>query len=289
MVLGFLAAIAAAFCYGIASVLQAIGARRTESSEGIDPRLLVRLLGQPHFVIGSALDVIGFMLALVALHSLPLYVVQVAIAANLAVSAVLAAKVMHARLSSTEWLAVGAVTVGLALVGVSAGEEGPVHASGTFRWSLVAGSIGVVALSLAAGRMTGSRGAAALGFVSGLGFGIVSLAGRVLVDIHPLSLLADGAFWGLAIGGLVGFLVHAVALQRGSVTTATVGVVLGETIVPVLVGVWLLGDTTRPGFVPVAVFGFLVAMAGALVLSRFGELEPTGDEPVTALPLRAES
>ena len=271
---GFLAAVLAAFCYGIASVLQAIGARRTEASEGIDPRLLKRLLSQPHFLFGSLLDVVGFLLALIALHSLPLYVVQVAIAANLAVSAVMAARILHAALSPTEWAAVAAVTAGLAMVGLSAGEEGPVQAGHTFRWSLVAASVGVIALSIAAGRITGSRGAAALGLMSGLGFGIVSLAGRVLVDVSPLSLLRNGAFYALAISGIVGFLVHAVALQRGSVTTATVGVVLGETIVPVLIGGLILGDTTRPGYAPVALVGFIVAMVGALELSRFGELEP---------------
>ena len=72
----------------------------------------------------------------------------------------------------------------------------------------------------------------------------------------------------------MGFLLHAVALQRGSVATATVGVVLGETILPVVIGVVMLGDTTRQGYVPVAAFGFMLALVGALMLSRFGELEP---------------
>ena len=271
---GFLAAVLAAFCYGIATVLQAIGARRIAASEGIDPRLLGRLLAQPQFLIGSLLDVVGFLLALIALHSLPLYVVQVAIAANLAVSAVVAARVLNAALSSAEWVAVGAVTAGLAMVGLSAGEEGPVQAGHGFRWGLLAASVALIAVSLASGRLTGGRGAAILGLLSGLGFGIVSLAGRVLVDVSPAALVVDGAFWALAVSGIVGFLVHAVALQRGSVTTATVGVVLGETIMPVLIGGLVLGDTTRPGYAPVAFIGFLLAMGGALELSRFGELEP---------------
>lgn len=274
MAIGLLAALGAAVCYGVGSVLQAVGARRTAAAVGIDPRLLVRLLGQSTFVIGSLLDVVGFILALVALRSLPLYVVQATIASNLAVSAVLAAKVMHARLANVEWAGVVAATLGLGLLGLSSGEQGPVEAGHVFRWGLVIASIGVIGLGIAAGGLAGARGAAALGFVSGLGFGIVSLAGRVLIDLTPAHLWRDGAMWALVVAGAVGFLLHAVALQRGSVATATVGVVLGETILPVAIGIVLLGDTTRSGFVPVAVVGFLLAVVGALTLSRFGELEP---------------
>jgi hypothetical protein len=48
-------------------------------------------------------------------------------------------------------------------------------------------------------------------------------------------------------------------------------VVVGETAIPAVVGILVLGDHTRPGFAPVAVLGFLLAVAGALALSRFGE------------------
>jgi hypothetical protein len=37
------------------------------------------------------------------------------------------------------------------------------------------------------------------------------------------------------------------------------------------VGIVVLGDHTRPGFVPVATAGFLLAVTSALALSRFGE------------------
>lgn len=288
MAIGLIAALGAAICYGVGSVLQAVGARRTAAAVGIDPRLLVRLLGQGPFVMGSLLDVVGFGLSLVALRSLPLYVVQATIASNLAVSAVLASRVMRARLAPAEWRGVVAATVGLALLGLSAGEQGPVEAGHLFRWGLVVASIAVIALAIVAGGIHGSRGAAALGFVSGLGFGVVSLAGRVLVDLSPAHLWRNGALWALAISGAVGFLVHAVALQRGSVATATVGVVLGETILPVCIGIVVLGDTTRHGYVPVAVAGFLLALTGALALSRFGEIE-TPDVADTAVrpPLSA--
>jgi hypothetical protein len=36
----------------------------------------------------------------------------------------------------------------------------------------------------------------------------------------------------------------------------------------------VLGDQIRSGFAPVAVAGFVVALAGALLLTRFGEAVP---------------
>jgi hypothetical protein len=40
-----------------------------------------------------------------------------------------------------------------------------------------------------------------------------------------------------------------------------------------VIGLLLLGDHARPGWLPVAAAGFAVAVAGALALARFGELE----------------
>jgi hypothetical protein len=69
-------------------------------------------------------------------------------------------------------------------------------------------------------------------------------------------------------------LFYASALQRGSVTTATAMMVIGETVLPSLVGVAALGDRTKPGFALVAIAGFSLAVAAALALARFGEPSP---------------
>ena len=59
---------------------------------------------------------------------------------------------------------------------------------------------------------------------------------------------------------------------------------MAETLVPSVVGVIVLGDGTRPGLVWLAVLGFVVAIAGALMLARFGELAPEDEargRPIT--------
>ncbi|MCW2944706.1 MAG: integral rane protein [Actinoallomurus sp.] len=271
MIWSLLGAIAAAVCFGVASVMQAVAARSAPAGEGVDLRLLVRLVGQVPFVAGLGLDLLGFLAELVALRSLPLFVVQAAVAANLAVTAVVAARVLHTRLSAREWIAVAAVCAGLAMLGLASGHENPAAVGLRFRFVLL-GCVAVIGVAgIVVGRIRGEAGSVALGLVAGLGFGFVAIGARVLTSLSPLDLLRDPAAYVVASGGLVAFVFFATALQRGSVTTTTAAVVVAETVVPALIGVLLLGDRTRHGFEWVAVVGFLMAVAGALVLARFGE------------------
>jgi drug/metabolite transporter (DMT)-like permease len=271
LLLSLLGAIAAAVCFGVATVLQAVAARSAPAGEGVDPRLLVGLLRRLPFVLGTCLDLLGFVAELAALRSLPLFVVQAAIAANLAVTAVVAVRVLHVRLTGAEWAAVAAVCVGLAMLGLSSGHEHPAHVSLRFRFLLL-GFVAVVAVGgMSAGRLRGQARSAALGMAAGLGFGFVAIGARVITSLSPLDLLGDPATYAVAGGGLVGLLFFATALQRGSVTTTTGAVVVAETLIPAVIGVFLLGDGTRQGFGWVAVAGFVLAVAGALALTRFGE------------------
>ena len=91
MLPALLTAFAAALCYGVGSVLQAVAARSTESVEGLDPRILVRLVRSWRYLVGVGLDGLGFVLSLVAVRALPLFVVQAVVASFLAVTAVLGA------------------------------------------------------------------------------------------------------------------------------------------------------------------------------------------------------
>jgi hypothetical protein len=53
--------------------------------------------------------------------------------------------------------------------------------------------------------------------------------------------------------------------------------VVAETVIPSAIGLAFLGDRIRPGYEVVAGIGLLVAIGGAVALSRLGEL-PEEDE-----------
>lgn len=282
--MGMVAALGAAVCFGVASVLQAVATRATApgTGSGVDARLLVRAARQWKYIAGLGLDAAGFVLELVALRSLPIYTVGAALAASLAVTALAASRMLGVRLSGREWGAVAAVCGGLALLGLSSGGEGHAHGSDALRWATLGAAAVVLALGAVAGRLPEASRAAALGLGAGFGFGVVEVAVRLIDGINPGTLLANPALYAILVGGAAGFLLLTSALQRGSVTAATAGMVIGETVGPALVGVLALGDRTRHGWAPVAVAGFVLALLGALALARFGE----GGAPASPEPRR---
>ena len=65
--------------------------------------------------------------------------------------------------------------------------------------------------------------------------------------VHAGHLDKSPAAYTLAAAGIISFMLHASALESGSVTAATAAVILLETVHQALIGVLFLGDTTRPG------------------------------------------
>ncbi len=290
MVIGLLCAVFASLCYGTASVLQAVSAKRTATTEGLDPRLLIRMFGQLPYVLGVSLDGIGFVASVVALQlDQPLFVVQAIVAGSVGVTAAIAAA-MGTRLGPGEWLALAALGLGLVLLALSAGVENDVRLGDVWFWAMLAAAVPVALLGVLGLRLEGAGAAVLLGVGAGLGFAITAVASRTLRIPDPWwKLVASPATWAIAAGGLLGMLLFAMALQRVAVTTVTAVVLGTETVVPSIIGLAFLGDTIRPGFAPVAVIGLLLALAGAGLLARFGEVElpaepaglASGDPPNT--------
>jgi drug/metabolite transporter (DMT)-like permease len=279
-----IAAIVAAVFYGVASVMQAIAVRAASlrgpedaASGGVDPGLVVRMLHQWRFVASICLDALGFVAQLVALQRLPLFVVQAFVASNLAVTAVVASWLIGVKLSWREWAAVTGVVAGVGLLGSTAGSEGAAQVGAVFKLALIVAVAGLAVVGLAAAKLNEPYRTTALGLVAGFGFGVLSIAARVLDGFAPLQLARDPAAYAIAAAGIISFMFYATALEGGSVTVATAAVVLAETIPPAIIGVVFLGDQTRHGLAGVAWAGFFIAVASAVMLARFGEAHHTED------------
>jgi drug/metabolite transporter (DMT)-like permease len=286
LLVSLIAAIVAAVFYGVAAVMQAIAVRAAsnrqpaETQAGrakVDPGLLIRMLGQWRFVASMVLDTLGFIAQLIALHRLPLFAVQAFVASNLAVTAVVASKLIGVRLQPREWAAVLGVVAGVGLLGSSAGAEGASSTGAVFKLALILAVAGLALLGLAAAKLAEPYRTTALGITAGLGYGVLSIAARVLTGFAPLTLAKDPAAYAVAAAGIISFVFYATALEGGSVTTATAAVVLAETVPPAVIGVIFLGDQTRHGLAGVAWLGFALAVASALMLARFGEAHQADD------------
>jgi drug/metabolite transporter (DMT)-like permease len=243
----------------------------------VNPKLLVRVMGSLPFVGGLALDSIGLAFNLFALRTLTLFTVQAVVNANLAVTAVAAVVLLRVRLSRRDRLSVAVVVCGLVLLCLAAGHEGRGAFDLSHRVGLLIAVVVLAGASLAIGNLYRKSHPAILGALAGFLFGLFGISVRVLPSLSPAHLLTDPATYAAVVSSVTGFLFFATALQRGSVTAATAALVIGETAVPSLVGLALLGDATRPGYAPIGIVGFLLAVGGALSLSRYGEIgEATG-------------
>ena len=284
MLVSLIAAIVAAVFYGVASVMQAIAVRAASNrgledvaAGGVDPHLVVRMLHQWRFVASICLDALGFLAQLVALQRLPLFVVQAFVAANLAVTAVVASRLIGMTLSWREWAAVIGVVSGVGLLGSTAGAQGAAQVGAVFKLALIVAVAGLAVVGMAAAKLKDPYRTTALGLTAGFGFGVLSIAARVLGGFAPLQLARDPATYAIAAAGIISFMFYATALEGGSVTVATAAVVLAETIPPAVIGVVFLGDQTRPGLAGVAWAGFFIAVASAVMLARFGEAHHSED------------
>ncbi|WP_006243319.1 hypothetical protein [Mycolicibacterium tusciae] len=299
MLPGLLAAILASLGYGTSSVLQAHAARRSiahADAAGLAgqrtatgaPTLAATLRAALTlwFLTGVVLDVVGFLGGALAARLIPLFLAQTILSANLVVTAILGLFFLRLPLRRRDWAAIAAVMAALAVLGLAAGHQGSLVAPAALHWGVLLACLVVLTGGQLVVRRLGSRAAVAAGLVAGLLFGGLAIAARIVDGVSPwlpTVFVADPAAWTLLLAGLGGFYLHTVALQLGSVNGATAALVVGETVLPGVVGVLLLGDTTRPGLGWLAIASFLIAVGGAVAVAVLGTAH---DQPSSAESIR---
>jgi hypothetical protein len=289
VLIGVMAAVLACVGYGTASVLQALGARSaaaadadratgsTASATGA-PSLgaTIRAALTPAFIAGMVLDVVGFVGSVVSARLIPLFLSQTIMSANLVVTAVLGVAVLGVRLQARDWVAIVTVVVSLCVLGFTAGHVGDDTTGPGVHLGVLVVSVLILLGGLALIRMLGARAAVAAGLVAGVLFGAMAIAVRIVDGVDPLRpavLLSDPASWTVVVAGIGGFYLFTVALQIGSVTGASAALVVGETVVPGIAGVVLLGDTAARGLGWLVTVAFVGAVSGAVAVAMFGAAE----------------
>jgi len=277
---GLIGALIAAVAYGSATILQAIGVRRLAAARPGSSPLVRARLGRL-YAAGLLLDGVGFLASIAALRTLPLFLVQSAVASSVAVTAILAVIVLGVRLSGKEIAALGGVGLGLVALAVSALEGRAQHTySHAGQWALLT-VVPVLAIAIVGFLDTSLvRSSALLALTAGLSFGLVGIAARTLIIQNPLwRTLGEPAMWALGAHGVLGTIAFAYALERGRTTSVAAITFATETVIPALIGLRFLGDGVRPHFAPVALLGFVLTLGACIVLaSRAEPSTPSGPE-----------
>jgi hypothetical protein len=268
VLVGILFAAVAMVLNSCGALLQADGARRATRTR---PAAV-----QPRYLAGMVVDLMAWGCAVLALRALPVFAVQAVIGGTIALTALVSARMIGARLPTATRLAVTACLVGLVLVAASAGsEQPPVHHPGVDVVLLVS----VLLLGVAVLVLRQGKHAWPLAMVSGLGFGGGAVSVRAAHvqtgDGLDLALLLGQPSTYLVVGfWLVGMVGYTAALSRGDVGPVTAVFTVTEVLVPGMVGIQLLGDPVRPGWAWVLALGLAAALAGTVVIAKAPPLQP---------------
>ncbi len=266
MLVGLLLAFGAALTTGVASVLQAVAARRGEN--------VARLVVSPLYLGGTGLDAVGFGCTVGALHWLPLFLVNCAAASSVGVTALVGRRVLGTVLHRRDMWALLGLGGGLVLLAAGAKPEAATALDQWGQWVLLLSAAPIAAGGLLLVRASGGRAGGVLAAVSGLAFAGTSVGSRVLSNAHSLrAVVTAPASYALVAFGIGGMMFFAAALQRTAVTVATAALFGVQTVAASAVGLTVLGDSTRADFEAPTAIGFVLALGGAVALA-LSESEP---------------
>jgi drug/metabolite transporter (DMT)-like permease len=258
--------------YGWANLLQSMAVLRAQPHHTMHPSLLLRLASQRIYMAGIGFQILGFLLAFLARRELPLFLVQASITAGLGVMAILGVAILKWRLPRSEVLLLCLLGFGVTGLVISAkpGVSRPIDFLGAV---VLTAAFGLIALSgVFAVRLHGMTGSVVLGSLAGLAFGAAAIDSRALAASHSWHALAlNPLLYLLFAHSLLGQLLLAMAMQRGSTTVAVAAMDAASTAPAAIVGLTMLGDQIWPGRQWLAAAGFTCTLIAVIGLARFAQ------------------
>jgi drug/metabolite transporter (DMT)-like permease len=275
LVFSVLLSIVSAASYGLAAVLQHQAAVREPQELSMRAGLLVQLARRPLWLVGSALDGVGYFFQFLALRRGSLSLVEPLLALSLVFALPVAAWLDHRRVSMSELASTGIITAGLALfLGVARPGLGHPNASGQ-AWTLLTIAIVVGCGAAVLGARGGSRRRAAvlLGAGSGMAFGYVAAlterAGHLL-DAGVVHTLASWVPYAMVLGGVGALLLTQSAFHTGALRLSLPTLTVAQPLVAVAIGLGFFGERVNSrGLAPaLEVLGLGLVTVGVFALAR---------------------
>ncbi len=270
--IAYLAGAGSAVCYGVATVLEQVGARRSAEVKKFHPKYLVKLFSQLPYLIGTLLDTIGWLMSLIAVRQLPLFLAQSFIAASLVVSGIIDRYYLHTKISNKEKLAMGIISAGLLMLTLTAVPHGSTLPSHGFRDLLIIAPVFLAAAGVLLINFGLAKKDTTLMVVfAGLAFGGTNIAARVTRVSHfGIHVLFEPLVLALISYGIVGTMLFSISLQRDNISRINATLFATEVVVPSILGIFFLNDKVRPGFVGVAALGLLTVVGGTVLMGIAG-------------------
>jgi drug/metabolite transporter (DMT)-like permease len=278
-IIALVAVALSALANGTGVILEKVGVDQQPKRLKLGGNFASRLARNKFYVGGLVLDIIGWVLTLVALRQLPLFLVQSIVASNIVVTALLDQIILGRKLSRTGYGLIGVILSGLFLLAYTAPPQTVSrNLTDIYVWAglvilLIVGLMGLLAM-----QFSQRVSAVALSVTAGFAFGSAAIAGRVLVgNVTLLGFLTSPLTYILAAGGTLGMVWFTIALRRSTATMVNALTLSVQTVVPAAFGIIVLGDKVRDGFELVMIIALGLSLVGSLAL---GALRHTTDNDV---------
>jgi drug/metabolite transporter (DMT)-like permease len=277
-----LLAVGAAFFIAVGDVVHQRTAHDVTEEKVGHVELLLRLLRDRTWWLGSLVAAAGFGLQAAALGFGSVLLVQALLVTSLLFALPINARLSHHRVSKFQWTwaALLAASV-VVIVTVGNPTEGQPRAS-LQTWLLVIAVLGpaMVACVIGARMFSGPVGAVLLAMVSGALWGVVAVLIKGVVDSlgdGVPTLLRTPELYALVVVAIAGTAWQQSSFRAGSLTASLPTMTVTEPIVGSVLGVVILGETLRPGEAGdlVLVAAFVVMIVATAALAR-GEAAAAG-------------
>jgi drug/metabolite transporter (DMT)-like permease len=273
-------ALGSAACYALAAALQHRAARQERRHTTLDPRLLLRLLRRPLWLVGAAADTAGAGLHATALAFGPLALVQPILVSGLLLAIPLEAALDRRRPNRRDLAAVALSAAGLAtFVAVAqprAGELPPSDAA-LIDVAIVVG-VCVAVLLVLARRGSGPRRATLLGVAAGALYALAAALAKACVarlGSDPAGLFADWRLYALVLVGIAGVVINQNAFQAGTLAGPLTGITLTDPLASLAIAVTAFHEelSTGGGRVVIELLAVLVMAWGIRLASKVWSTE----------------
>ena len=286
-----LLALCAAFFIAIGDVIQQRSAHEVTDEQVSPIQLFSRLLRDKIWWLGSVVGGAGFGFQAAALGFGSVLLVQALLVTSLLFALPMSAYFAHRRVSRSQWLWAVLLAASVAVI-VTVGNPTEGHSRGGFElWIWVIAIMGpALALCVIGARVWSGKPAAAvlLALVSGSLWGLFAVltkgvVGRIDHGLEAMLVSPELYAWALVAVGATAW--QQSAFRAGSMAASLPTMTVTEPIVGSVLGIFVLGETLRPGeagwFVLIIAVGAMVLATAALAR---GEVTSTGAPAAEGVP-----
>lgn len=283
----FVLALAAAFMFALSNVLEQHEAEQLPDEQSLRPKLILRLVQRPLWLVGFGADVSGYVCHAAALAFGSLVFVQPLLVTGLLFALLLRAALTGRPLQRRDLLAALVLAAGLAVFLLIVSPHGGRAQAPIGRWA-IAGPVILTAILVcvvSGQRVSGARRALLLGLAAGISFGVSAALTKTFVHLLGAGVLTMLEHWepyALAVATFGGLLLAQSSFQAGSLSASIAALEVAEPVVAAAIGVGLLDEHvhTRSAVYQLAIMLALIGMFyGVVTLARSSELDERRGEP----------